>query len=125
MGGGTTYAEVEEGVRSALAVYAQALDDGRTDDVVATFCPDGVCEIPGMGTHAGHEALTGDQERSVGGDQAAQLGCQRTVKQLDDSGPVSGITRGHRTLLDILARALADVLDVADERLGLGHGLLL
>jgi len=53
----TTFAEVVEGVRAALAVYAQALDDGRTDDVVATFCADGVCEIPGMGTHTGHDAL--------------------------------------------------------------------
>jgi hypothetical protein len=33
------------------------LDDGRTDDVVATFCRDGVCDIPGMGTHEGHDAL--------------------------------------------------------------------
>jgi len=53
----TTYAEVVEGVRAALAAYAQALDDGRTDDVVATFCPDGVCDIPGLGTHEGHKAL--------------------------------------------------------------------
>jgi hypothetical protein len=52
-----TFADVAEGVRAAIAVYTQALDDGRTDDVVATFCPDGVCEIPGMGTHTGHEAL--------------------------------------------------------------------
>jgi SnoaL-like domain len=52
-----TYAEVIEGVRATIAAYAQALDDGRTDDVVATFCPDGVCDIPGMGTHAGHDAL--------------------------------------------------------------------
>jgi len=52
-----TFAEVAEGVRAALAVYTQALDDGRTDDVVATFCPDGVCEIPGLGTHRGHDAL--------------------------------------------------------------------
>jgi hypothetical protein len=52
-----TLAEVAEGVRAAMAVYAQALDDGRTDDVVATYCADGVCEIPGMGTHAGHDAL--------------------------------------------------------------------
>jgi uncharacterized protein (TIGR02246 family) len=51
------YAEVAEGVRATIAAYAQALDDGRTDDVVATFCPDGVCEIPGMGTHKGHDAL--------------------------------------------------------------------
>jgi SnoaL-like domain len=51
------YADVVEGVRAALAAYTQALDDGRTDDVVATFCPDGAVEIPGMGTHAGHVAL--------------------------------------------------------------------
>ena len=53
----TTYAEVVEGIRATIAAYTQALDDGRTDDVVATFCPDGVCEIPGMGTHEGHDAL--------------------------------------------------------------------
>jgi ketosteroid isomerase-like protein len=53
----TTFADVDAGVRAALAAYAQALDDGRTDDVVATFCPDGVCVIPGLGTHEGHDAL--------------------------------------------------------------------
>ncbi len=52
-----TYAEAAEGVRAIIAAYTQALDDGRTDDVVATFCPDGVCEIPGMGTHRGRDAL--------------------------------------------------------------------
>jgi hypothetical protein len=52
-----TYAHVAEGVRATIAAYTQALDDGRTDDVVATFCPDGVCEIPGLGTHVGHDAL--------------------------------------------------------------------
>jgi SnoaL-like domain len=51
------YAEVVEGVRAAIAAYTHALDDGRTDDVVATFCPDGVCDIPGLGTHVGHDAL--------------------------------------------------------------------
>ena len=57
MGEETTFAAVAEGVRATLAAYTQALDDGRTDDVVATFCPDGVCDIPGMGTHEGHNAL--------------------------------------------------------------------
>ena len=57
MGAKATYAEVVEGVRATLAAYTQALDDGRTDDVVATFCRDGVCDIPGMGTHEGHDAL--------------------------------------------------------------------
>jgi SnoaL-like domain len=57
MSGPTSYAEIVEGVRATLARYAQALDDGRTEDVIATFCPDGACEIPGMGTHEGTEAL--------------------------------------------------------------------
>ena len=52
-----TFADVAEGVRATIAAYTQALDDGRTDDVVAPFCPDGVCDIPGMGTHEGHDAL--------------------------------------------------------------------
>ena len=53
----TTHADVLAGVQRALAAYTQALDDGRTDDVVATFCPDGSVEIPGLGTHEGHDAL--------------------------------------------------------------------
>jgi hypothetical protein len=52
-----TYAEVVEGIRASLAVYTHALDDGRTDDVVATFCPGGVIEIPDIGTFEGHDAL--------------------------------------------------------------------
>jgi hypothetical protein len=51
------YADAAEGIRATLAAYAQALDDGRTDDIVATFCPEGTIEIPGLGTHEGHEAL--------------------------------------------------------------------
>ena len=34
--------EVAEGVRAAMHTYVHALDDGRTDDIVATFCPHGV-----------------------------------------------------------------------------------
>jgi len=52
-----TFADVAEGVRATIAAYTQALDDGRTDDVVATFCPDGGCDIPGLGTYDGHDAL--------------------------------------------------------------------
>jgi hypothetical protein len=52
-----TYADVAEGVKRTIAAYTQALDDGRTDDVVATFCPDGSCDIPGLGSHSGHDAL--------------------------------------------------------------------
>ena len=53
----TTYAEVVEAVRATIAEYTHALDDGRTDDVVATYCPDGVFEMPGTGTFEGHDAL--------------------------------------------------------------------
>jgi hypothetical protein len=52
-----SYADVVEGVRATIAAYTHALDDGRTDDIVATFCADGECEIPGLGTHVGHDAL--------------------------------------------------------------------
>jgi hypothetical protein len=53
----STFADVAEGVRAAIAAYTLALDDGRTDDVVATFCTDGSVELPGLGTHEGHDAL--------------------------------------------------------------------
>jgi len=53
----SSYVEVVEGIRATIATYTQALDDGRTDDVVATFCSDGVCDIPGMGRHEGRDAL--------------------------------------------------------------------
>src|SRR3954454_1560638 len=53
----TTFAEVAEGVRATIARYTQALDDGRTDDVVATFCPAGAFELVGKGTTEGHDAL--------------------------------------------------------------------
>ena len=53
----TSYADVVEGVRATLHTYVQALDDGRTDDIVATFVPDGVFDSEGVGTFEGHEAL--------------------------------------------------------------------
>lgn len=52
-----TFADVAEGVRATIAAYTHALDDGRTDDVVATYCPDGIFEMPGVGTFEGHDAL--------------------------------------------------------------------
>ncbi|HVT65448.1 MAG TPA: nuclear transport factor 2 family protein [Mycobacteriales bacterium] len=52
-----TYADVEAGVRAAIAAYNHAVDDGRTDDVVATYCPDGSCDIKALGAHEGHDAL--------------------------------------------------------------------
>jgi SnoaL-like domain len=56
-GAETSYAEVVAGVGATLAAYTHALDDGRTDDVVATYCPDGSCDLPGMGAFEGHDSL--------------------------------------------------------------------
>lgn len=53
----TTFAEVAEGVRATIAAYTLALDDGRVDDVVATFTADGRVDIPGLGAHEGTDAL--------------------------------------------------------------------
>jgi ketosteroid isomerase-like protein len=50
-------AEVAEGVRTTINTYTQALDDGRTDDVIATFTPDAICDLGAMGTFEGHDAL--------------------------------------------------------------------
>jgi hypothetical protein len=57
VGTGRTLADVVAGVGNAISTYTQALDDGRSDDVVATFCPDGSCDMPGLGRHVGHAAL--------------------------------------------------------------------
>lgn len=50
-------ARTVEGIRQTIAAYTQALDDGRTDDLVATFCSDGGVDIPFIGAHQGHDAL--------------------------------------------------------------------
>jgi hypothetical protein len=50
-------ASTVEDIRQTIAAYTQALDDGRTEDVVATFCPDGGIDIPFIGAHQGHDAL--------------------------------------------------------------------
>jgi hypothetical protein len=57
MSGELTFADVFAGVMTTIAEYNHAVDDGRTDDAVATYCVDGSCDIPGLGTHEGHDAL--------------------------------------------------------------------
>ena len=63
MGLPPSLADVTAGIGATLAAYTHALDDGRTDDVVATFCPDGSCDMPGLGHHVGHDALRAAYER--------------------------------------------------------------
>jgi hypothetical protein len=52
----TTFAEMAEGIRAAIAASTHALDDGRTDDLVASYCPDGVFAMPGLGIFEVHDA---------------------------------------------------------------------
>jgi hypothetical protein len=59
-----SFADVAAGVGNTISAYAQALDDGRTEDVVATFCPDGSCDIPLLGHHVGPEAIRKAFERT-------------------------------------------------------------
>lgn len=51
------YADAVARITRTLASYAHALDDGRTDDAVAAFLPDGVSVLPGYGAIQGHDAL--------------------------------------------------------------------
>jgi hypothetical protein len=79
-----TYADVVEGVRASIAAYTYALDDGRVDDVVATYCADGVCDIPGMGTHEGHDALRAAYARWTPRQPQRHLVVNTLVTQWDD-----------------------------------------
>lgn len=81
--------EVVAEVRQAIAAYCQALDDGRVDDLVALFAPDGVSALPGMDPVEGHDAL-----RALYAGLAAMGGTQRhlvvnTAVSTGDSGQVT------------------------------------
>ncbi len=74
-----------------IAAYTQALDDGRTDDVVGHVLPDGVCEIPGMGTHVGPRRAACGLRRMEAGTAAASRRRQHA------SSPTGTITRRARS----------------------------
>jgi hypothetical protein len=80
-----SYAEVAEGVRATIAAYTHALDDGRTDDVIATFCPDGSCDLPGMGAHQGHEALRAAYDKVVPKNPQRHLVLNTLITEWDDN----------------------------------------
>src|SRR5215207_10118644 len=44
-------------IRELVARYNYAIDEGRPEEWVATFVPDGTFESTALGTHAGAEAL--------------------------------------------------------------------
>jgi uncharacterized protein (TIGR02246 family) len=58
-------AQAVQDIRNLIAAYAHALDDGRTDDVVATFCPDATVVIPGYGDLCGEDAIRAAYEGMV------------------------------------------------------------
>ncbi|ONH30867.1 nuclear transport factor 2 family protein [Pseudofrankia asymbiotica] len=51
------YADAVARIRDTIAAYAQAVDDARTEDVVATFLPDGSASFPGSEVLHGHDAI--------------------------------------------------------------------
>jgi uncharacterized protein (TIGR02246 family) len=52
------FADAVARIRDTIAAYAQAVDDGRTEDIVATFLPDGTASFPGSGgVLQGHDAI--------------------------------------------------------------------
>jgi ketosteroid isomerase-like protein len=57
LSGNLTVEQVSEGIRAVQAAYANAFDDGRTDDVVDTFTSDGIVDIDGIGVFEGREAI--------------------------------------------------------------------
>jgi SnoaL-like domain len=97
-----TYEQVVEGIRTAQATYAQALDDGRTDDVADIYARDGTADIEGVGVFAGRDAVraaysgwkpTRPQRHLVSnllvadwGDDEAQATTDVVLIQLQDSG---------------------------------------
>lgn len=117
----TTFAEVSEGVRNTLAEYAQALDDGRTDDVVATFCPDGVMDMGSRGRYEGHDALRAAFEQWVPRRPQRHLVVNTQVQGWDDAeatavSDVVFLLRGEEGWAVQLVGRYRDVLRFDDGR---------
>ncbi|MBL7493176.1 nuclear transport factor 2 family protein [Frankia sp. AgB1.9] len=51
------YGDAAARIRDTIAAYAQAVDDARTEDIVATFLPDGWASFPGAEPARGHEGI--------------------------------------------------------------------
>jgi 3-phenylpropionate/cinnamic acid dioxygenase small subunit len=81
----TGFADVVTGVQATIAFYAQALDDGRVEDLVATFCDDGSCEIPGLGAHRGRDELRAAFARWVPNRPQRHLVVNVSVRRWDDN----------------------------------------
>lgn len=107
-----------EEIRNLLAGYVHALDDGRVDEVLSLWEPDGVFELVGVGEFEGSDALrgfyqgmgspTGPQAHLVGntliafeGDDAATVVSDFLLAKKGDGWSLTGRGRYH----DIVRRA--------------------
>ncbi len=115
-----TQAEITAAVQAAIARYTHALDDGRTDDVVASYCADGAFELPGTGTFEGHDALRAAYAGWVPTRPQRHLVSNTLVTSWDDheatatSDVVLLVEGGQGWAVRFVAR-YADVLHPADD----------
>jgi hypothetical protein len=84
VGTDTSFADVVAGIGVTIATYTQALDDGRTEDVVATFCPDGSTDMPGLGRQTGHDALRESYDKITPRQPQRHLVLNTAVTDWDD-----------------------------------------
>jgi hypothetical protein len=113
--GELAFADVSAGVGAAIAAYTQALDDGRTDDVVDLFCPDGSCDIPGLGRHGGHDALRAAYRELRPTRPQRHLVLNTLVTKWDDqeaqaTSDLVFLTKGERGWITALVGRYHDVL---------------
>lgn len=104
-----------EAIQSLLASYGHALDDGRTEEVLSLWEPDGVFELGGVGEFRGADALRefyegmgaakGPQVHLVGntlitfdGDDEATIVSDFLLAKRDDGWALTGRGRYHDTV---------------------------
>lgn len=111
----STLSDALAAVLDTVGAYAQALDDGRTDDLVALFADDAVVDIMGQGVLHGREAIhagylrtvpTGPQRHFLGNvqvttlaDNGASVVCDLAVLKRDESGWGVQLTGRYQDIL--------------------------
>jgi ketosteroid isomerase-like protein len=83
------YAAAVEGVRKTIATYCQALDDYRTEDVVATFLPEGTASFPGAPLMEGQEAIRATYSRMRPGKPQRHVIANTLITELDGDRAVA------------------------------------
>ena len=103
----TTQEDATAGVLNTLAAYAQALDEGRVDHLVALFAEDAVVDIMGQGVMEGREAIrggylqtvpTGPQKHFVGNSHISEWG-ETAATVISDLAVLKRLEAGWAVLL--------------------------